>query len=151
MLRSHKGIRNKPTTVGKWIYVYPVRVYSKEEDDPNYRFGVISYCINMGPPGMDKWYAFTVRQIFLRNWNPGNIESCFDGENVQNKKAYLFSWVNKNNAADVSQNKDIIVPKGYFGQVKKEFRESNMVMLEIDKTVVESQDFINEGFWAQMA
>jgi hypothetical protein len=141
-----KGVKNKPKEPGNWIYDYPIRVYSKDPDDPNYRFGVISFFIQ----NSEQWLAVTVRQIFLKDWMPDNITSVLNSkESVTGKDVYTFEWSSEIRK-DISQDLKIINDKGHFGKIIREL-DPMTVLIKVDDSIIATDAFKNEGFWTQMA
>ncbi len=140
-----KGIKNKPNTNEKWVYIYPVPIYSKDNNHPDYRFGKVSFFMEYS----NKWMAVTVRQIFLKDWVPNDMLSVFKSkESTVSKIVNWFEWSTETKA-DISQDPKII-KKGVLGKVLKEL-DSTMVLIEVDKSFIKNSEFQNEGFWTQIA
>src|SRR6185369_2423841 len=141
-----KGIFSRPNEPGDWVYIYPIRIYSKDSDNPNYRFGVVSFFIK----NKNEWLAVTVRQIFLKSWTPNNITSVLGSkEPIIGKDAFTFEWTSEI-TKDISEDSKIFTDNGHFGKIIKEL-DPVTVLIKVDDMIINTETFKNEGFWAQIA
>jgi hypothetical protein len=143
-----KGIANKPEGPATWVYIYPVRIHSQDEDGVC-RFGVVTY-FQPSPDSSGEWVAITVRQIFLKDWKPNDSQSVANSsERVVGKDVYLHEWTEPKRSADISSDPTIFLRKGRLGKVVRELNKT-IVMIKVDDAYTHDEGFKTKGTWARM-
>lgn len=155
----YRGIDcEKPDTYN--AYLYPIRIYSQDDNDPEMRCGVLSFCA----PVNGQWLGFTVFHLFTKTWNPDAVrmtpENTFQEHRlfgdlfdpaacVTGKTCYRFAWMG-DQRADKTTDATLLRKMGRIGTVIKGMPEGNMATILLDAGFVASPGFRTEGFWARL-
>ena len=137
------GFGNRPPSEPgvDWVYCKPIRIHTKW---PNLRcqFGCISYFFQL--PNL-MWVAATLKSIVQKDGTCG-----LSNPNSPSSVGVVV-WMHEfvKDKASVSYDPTIYQDKGKFGKVIAELDE-NMVAIQVEDSVFNTEEFQNKGFWAKM-
>lgn len=123
----------------KGVYIYSFRIFSKDEDSPNYRAGILGTFFEQD----EQLYGLTTFQIFNKTWTGRGDET---EENVIGKKATTLRWKDLAARSDVFTDLNLVEVGRVIGEVVK-MASKELVILKIEDWVKEDMLFQQEGKW----